>query len=85
MRNEPPQSVAWAAGRMRAATAAAASPAEPPDEFSVFQGCRGGPKRPVTVCAVTPASADATLPTPSDARSTNAGPTRLLGQYYDNL
>src|ERR1700736_6463461 len=40
MRIEPPPSLAWARGRMRAATAAAAPPEEPPDECARFQGFR---------------------------------------------
>src|SRR5260370_38142373 len=43
IRIEPPPSLAWATGRMRAATAAPAPPDEPPDECARFQGLRGGP------------------------------------------
>src|SRR3977135_1760226 len=42
-RIEPPPSLAWATGRMRAATAAPAPPDEPPDECAGFQGLRVGP------------------------------------------
>src|SRR5258708_10373538 len=45
MRIEPPPSLACATGRMRAATAAAAPPDEPPDECPRFPGLRGGPNR----------------------------------------
>src|SRR5258706_16355270 len=43
MRMEPPPSLACAAGRMRAATAAPAPPGEPPDECARFHGFRVGP------------------------------------------
>src|SRR4051812_48298388 len=45
MRIEPPPSLACATGRMRAATAAAAPPDEPPEECARFQGLRVGPCR----------------------------------------
>ena len=43
MRIEPAPSDAWAIGTMRAATAAAAPPLEPPALNAVFQGLRVGP------------------------------------------
>ena len=43
IRIEPPPSLACATGRMRAATAAAAPPDEPPEECARFQGLRVGP------------------------------------------
>ena len=42
-RIDPPPSLAWAAGTMPAATAAAAPPLEPPALCWVFQGLRVGP------------------------------------------
>src|SRR4051794_27819074 len=51
MRIEPPPSLAWATGRMRAATAAAAPPDEPPDECARFHGLRVGPNRRDSVVA----------------------------------
>ena len=46
MRIEPPPSLAWATGRIRAATAAAAPPEEPPDECARIPGVpRLGPNR----------------------------------------
>ena len=43
-RIEPPVSVAVAAGTMRAATAAAEPPEEPPGTMAGFHGLRTGPK-----------------------------------------
>src|SRR6185437_4295240 len=43
-RTEPPESVPVAAGTMRAATAAADPPEEPPGTRLRFQGLRTGPK-----------------------------------------
>src|SRR6202140_5854462 len=45
MRIEPPPSLAWAMGTMRAATAAPAPPEDPPEECARFQGFRVGPNR----------------------------------------
>src|SRR5260221_13436589 len=52
MRIEPPPSLAWATGRMRAATAAPAPPDEPPDECARFQGFLVGPNSRVSVVGV---------------------------------
>jgi hypothetical protein len=43
IRIDPPPSLAWAAGTMPAATAAAAPPLEPPGLWSVSHGLRVGP------------------------------------------
>src|SRR4051794_3860961 len=56
MRIEPPPSLAWATGRMRAATAAAAPPDDPPDECARFQGLRVGPCRRGSVVGIKPNS-----------------------------
>src|SRR5947208_15657700 len=56
MRIEPPPSVACATGRMRAATAAAAPPDEPPDECTRFHGLRVGPNRRDSVVGINPNS-----------------------------
>src|SRR5260370_36074708 len=56
MRIEPPPSLACATGRMRAATAAAAPPDEPPDECARFQGLRVGPNRRDSVLGISPNS-----------------------------
>src|SRR6202049_2952231 len=56
MRIEPPPSLAWATGRIRAATAAAAAPEEPPDEGARFPGFRGGPNRRDSVVGSNPNS-----------------------------
>src|SRR6476620_10840765 len=42
-RMDPPPSLAWAIGTMRAATADAEPPDEPPVECAGFQGLRHGP------------------------------------------
>ncbi len=42
-RMEPPPSLAWAAGTIRAATAAAEPPDDPPVEWAGFHGLRLGP------------------------------------------
>src|SRR3954469_10808046 len=62
MRIEPPPSLAWATGRMRAATAAAAPPDEPPDEWSRFHGLRVGPNRRDSVVGIRPNSGLELLP-----------------------
>ena len=56
MRIEPPPSLACATGRMRAATAAAAPPDEPPDECARFHGLRVGPNRRDSVVGINPNS-----------------------------
>src|SRR3982750_4024290 len=56
MRIEPPPSLACATGRMRAATAAAAPPDEPPDEGARFHGLRVGPNRRDSVVGINPNS-----------------------------
>src|ERR1700724_1544512 len=56
MRIEPPPSLACATGRMRAATAAAAPPDEPPEECARFQGLRVGPHRRGSVVGIRPNS-----------------------------
>src|SRR5215469_17831193 len=62
MRIEPPPSLAWATGRMRAATAAAAPPEEPPEECAGFQGLRVGPCRRDSVVGISPNSGLELLP-----------------------
>src|SRR5215472_11594081 len=62
IRIEPPPSLAWATGRMRAATAAAAPPDDPPDEWARFQGLRVGPCRRGSVVGIKPNSGLALLP-----------------------
>src|SRR5213592_4040587 len=62
MRIEPPPSVACATGRIRAATAAAAPPDEPPDECARFQGLRVGPNRRDSVVGINPNSGVALFP-----------------------
>src|SRR6185369_8352109 len=62
MRMEPPPSLAWATGRMRAATAAAAPPDEPPEECAGFHGFRVGPCRRDSVVGINPNSGLALLP-----------------------
>src|ERR1700761_4714885 len=62
IRIEPPPSLACATGRMRAATAAAAPPDEPPDECARFQGLRVGPNRRDSVVGSNPNSGLALLP-----------------------
>src|SRR5437868_5116809 len=56
IRIEPPPSLACATGRMRAATAAAAPPDEPPEEWARFQGLRVGPNRRGSVVGIKPNS-----------------------------
>src|SRR6195256_3785188 len=55
-RIEPPPSLAWATGTIRAATAAAAPPDEPPEECARFQGFRVGPNRRDSVVGINPNS-----------------------------
>src|SRR3954466_13044881 len=62
MRIEPPPSLACATGRMRAATAAAAPPDEPPEECPRFQGLRVGPCRRDSVVGIRPNSGLELLP-----------------------
>src|SRR6185437_9861368 len=62
MRIDPPPSLACATGRMRAATAAAAPPDEPPGECAGFQGLRVGPNRRHSVFGNRPNSGVALLP-----------------------
>src|SRR5260370_37898094 len=54
IRIEPPPSLAWVGGRMLAATAAPAPPAEPPDECARVPGVRGGPNSPHAGVGVKP-------------------------------
>src|SRR5947209_17117627 len=56
IRIEPPPSLACATGRIRAATAAAAPPDEPPEECAQFQGLRVGPNRRGSVVGINPNS-----------------------------
>src|SRR5205085_7367535 len=56
IRIEPPPSVACASGRIRAATAAAAPPDEPPEECAGFHGLRVGPNRRDSVVGIRPNS-----------------------------
>src|SRR6266436_10020758 len=56
MRIEPPPSVACAAGSMRAATAAAEPPDEPPALRLGLQGLRVGPNSAGSVLALMPSS-----------------------------
>src|SRR5258705_13826798 len=56
IRIEPPPSLACARGRMRAATAAAAPPEDPPDECARFHGFRVGPCRRDSVVGINPNS-----------------------------
>jgi hypothetical protein len=62
IRIEPPPSLACATGRMRAATAAAAPPDEPPEECARFQGLLVGPCRRDSVVGIRPNSGLALLP-----------------------
>src|SRR6185312_5528445 len=62
MRIEPPPSLACATGTMRAATAAAAPPDEPPEECARFQGFLVGPCRRGSVVGSNPHSGLALLP-----------------------
>ena len=56
MRIEPPPSLAWASGTMRAATAAAEPPLEPPAVRVRSQGFRVGPNSTGSVVALRPNS-----------------------------
>src|SRR5881409_1916647 len=56
MRIEPPPSLAWATGTMRAATAAPAPPDDPPEECAGFHGFRVGPNRRDSVVGINPNS-----------------------------
>src|ERR1041385_3049171 len=62
IRIEPPPSLACATGRIRAATAAAAPPDEPPEECARFQGLRVGPCRRDSVVGIRPNSGLELLP-----------------------
>src|SRR6201747_2176421 len=62
MRIEPPPSLAWARGRIRAATAAPAPPDEPPEECAGFQGLRVGPCSRDSVVGISPNSGLELLP-----------------------
>src|SRR6185312_12039202 len=63
MRIEPPPSVACAIGTMRAATAAAEPPLEPPALCAGFHGLRVGPNRRGSVELARPSSGVLVLPT----------------------
>src|SRR3954451_7959077 len=54
MRIEPPPSLAWGKGRMRAATAAPAPPEEPPEECAWLHGLRVGPNSCDSVVGINP-------------------------------
>src|SRR6476659_2656730 len=62
MRIEPPPSLACARGRMRAATAAAAPPEDPPEECARLHGFRVGPNRRASVVGIKPNSGLALSP-----------------------
>src|SRR5690242_15376595 len=62
MRIELAPSLAWATGRIRTATAAAAPPDDPPEEWARFQGLRVGPCRRDSVVGSRPNSGLALLP-----------------------
>jgi len=62
MRIEPPPSLACAAGRMPAATAADAPPDDPPGVRSSDQGLRVSPHSTDSVEAVSPSSGEAVRP-----------------------
>src|SRR3954471_15707689 len=62
MRIEPPPSLAWARGRMRAATAAPAPPEEPPEECARFHGLRVAPNSCDSVVGISPNSGLELLP-----------------------
>ena len=62
MRMEPPPSLAWAAGTIPDATAAAEPPEEPPVEWPVFHGFLVGPKRCGSVVGRMPSSGVFVLP-----------------------
>jgi hypothetical protein len=69
MRMEPPPSLAWAAGTIPAATAAAEPPLEPPVVLPRSQGFRLAPKRRGSVVGRMPNSGVLVLPsTTSPAR-----------------
>src|SRR6185312_6123681 len=59
---EPPPSVAWAAGTIPAATAAAAPPLEPPEVRDKSHGLRQGPSNTDSVVAASPTSGVLDLP-----------------------
>src|SRR3954465_6916465 len=59
---EAPPSLACATGRMRAATAAAAPPEDPPDECAGFHGFRVGPNSRDSVVGISPNSGLELLP-----------------------
>ena len=63
MRIEPPPSVACAIGTIRAATAAAEPPLEPPALCAGFHGLRVGPNRRGSVELASPSSGVLVLPT----------------------
>ena len=63
MRMDPPPSLAWAAGTMPAATAAALPPLDPPDERAVSQGLRVGPWARGSVVGRSPSSGVFVRPT----------------------
>ena len=63
MRIEPPPSLAWAAGTMPVATAAAAPPDDPPVLYPVFHGFRHGPVDVGSVVATRPSSGVLVRPT----------------------
>jgi hypothetical protein len=56
MRSDPPLSFPWAAGTIRAATAAAAPPEEPPAERAGSHGFRVGPRSSGSVVPRIPSS-----------------------------
>ena len=62
MRIDPPPSLAWAAGTMPAATAAAEPPDEPPGVRSRLHGLRLGPNRVGSVTGCRPNSGVLVLP-----------------------
>src|SRR5271169_3404961 len=62
IRMEPPPSLAWAAGTMPDATAAADPPDDPPVECSVFHGLCEGPKRRGSAVGRIPSSGVLVLP-----------------------
>src|SRR5215472_18832656 len=62
MRIEPPPSLAWAAGTMPAATAAAAPPDEPPEVRDKSHGLRVGPNMAGSVTGSSPISGVLVLP-----------------------
>jgi len=62
VRIEPPPSLAWAAGTMPLATAAAAPPDDPPGLRVRSQGLRVGPKATGSVVAARPNSGVFDLP-----------------------